>query len=151
MTTHVFYLFYYLFLTSLDFHFGFCRAKVLTYLRRQKMTQLLLSQAGRYLAFIEISMFIYPCRLNSNESLSIICRRRRRRLARLTRENPRFQLFDFRALLKASLHLKVIRVKKGVFLQFRPPPECYQLSLLIICYFPKYVLVLTNGSELTNV
>ena len=59
MTTHVFYLFYYLFFNSLDYRFGFCRAKVLTYLRRQKMKQLLLSEAGRYLAFIEISMFFY--------------------------------------------------------------------------------------------
>ena len=59
MTTHVFYLFYYLFFNSLDYHFGFCQARILTYLLRQKMKQLLLSEADRYLVFIEISMFIY--------------------------------------------------------------------------------------------
>jgi len=45
--------------SPLDYHFGFCQAKVLTYLRRQKMKQLLLSEAGRYLAFIQMSVFIY--------------------------------------------------------------------------------------------
>lgn len=103
MTTHVFYLFYYLFLTHWIITLDFVEQGSNIFAPTKNETIIVIR--SRQIFSIHRHFYVYlssnACRLNSNESVSIICRRHGRRLARETRENPRFQLFDFRALFKS--------------------------------------------------